>query len=415
MRKYIIQAIGMKEFREYFRNPATLTMMFMAIGLVILIGKVIGTAQIFMTVLYPLVFLGLYNVAFLFAEEKEKKTLNALLLSPASFGEILTGKLVFHLAVTVLVAMMLVFSFHLDDISVFHTIVPLVVCGMALCLIGTVIGIACPSQSMVGVVTTVFMLLFLMGEALSGFNSIIAAISRALPTHHILKIIEAGTDSRHDVTFFQHYIFLFLFAILVFFWARSFLVILCKQETSTWKFSLANRVTSLVLVFFMCLSSWYFVPPEGTFRVRDGTTYYENTEYGLSIPVNAEFFDMKEMRLSGKLHVTFTLKENKEALLFVNLSKNRKQMSPREEFSKGLDSLKRDELSNLRTSTGRLNGNEYFKAEYSTKNGFYCTYILTTPELMVKIGAKSREDSPETLGILKTELEGSMSKIQLQM
>jgi len=412
MRKYILNAIFIKETKEYFRNPATLTMVVMAVGLVTLLGKVIGTSQLFMAVLYPMVFLGLYNVAFLFAEEKEKKTLDAVLLSPASFGEILLGKLSFHLAITVVITILLVLSFHFEEISIIHTLLALTLGSLCLCQIGTVIGIICPTQSMVGVVTTIFMLIFLMTEALAGFNSILATIARSLPTYHVLRIINSGLD-QHDFIFYSQYISLIIFVFLIFFWTRSFLVNLCKQESSIWKFSKTNIVLSLFLAVYMVLGSVYFMPAKGKIIHKNGASYYENKEYGVSFPVNDTLFGMKEIRITGKLYVTFDLKGQKDTRLFAHFSSNRKKLTPEKVFDKSLKALQKDGLTNLKTSSGKLSNFEYVCNEYSTKNGFYKTYIITTPKFIIKIGAKSKDNSPETLDIVISELEKNIEKIQI--
>ncbi|MCK5686163.1 ABC transporter permease [bacterium] len=413
MRKYVLKAIAIKEMKEYFRNPATITMVIMAVGLVTLIGKVIGASQLFMAVLYPMVFLGLYNVAFLFAEEKEKKTLDAILLSPAGFGEILLGKLFFHLVITISITILLVVSFHFDEISIIHTFLALTLGSLCLSQLGTVIGIICPTQSMVGVVTTIFMLTFLMSEALSGFNNILAAIARSLPTFHVLKIIDLGLDNRGTI-FYYHYIFLIIFIFLIFFWTKSFLVNLCKQESSIWKFSKTNLALSIILALYMAFSSFFFMPVKGKIIHKNGISYYENIEYGLTFPVNDKIFEMKEIRITGKLFITFDLKDQKDSRLFIHISRNKENLTPEKAFEKRLDTLKKENVTDLQTLLKKFNGLKCFRAEYKTKNGFYVTYIITTSSYIFKVGAKTKENTPETLGIVKSELEKNINEIQIQ-
>lgn len=89
-----IQAIFMKDYKEFSRNYAISSMIFLPLILAFFYkqsGE--NTAQlIFMPVNLTYAMVTTFVQACLIAEEKERNTLRSLLLSPASLGDILIGK-----------------------------------------------------------------------------------------------------------------------------------------------------------------------------------------------------------------------------------------------------------------------------------------------------------------------------------
>ncbi|WP_238600657.1 ABC transporter permease [Metasolibacillus meyeri] len=89
-----IQAIFMKDFKEFSRNYAISVMVFVPIILTFLSraegGD--GTQQLLFPLAFTFGMVTAFVQAALIAEEKERNTLRSLLLSPASLADILIGK-----------------------------------------------------------------------------------------------------------------------------------------------------------------------------------------------------------------------------------------------------------------------------------------------------------------------------------
>ncbi|PJK15986.1 ABC transporter [Chryseomicrobium excrementi] len=101
-----IQAIFVKDYKEFYRNYAISTMVLMPLALAFIYSMMgdMDLQSLFMPINLTFAMITAFIQSCLIAEEKEHNTLRSLLLSPASIADILIGKssLVFLITVIVL-------------------------------------------------------------------------------------------------------------------------------------------------------------------------------------------------------------------------------------------------------------------------------------------------------------------------
>lgn len=101
-----IQAIFVKDYKEFYRNYAISTMVLMPLALAFIYSMTgdMDLQSLFMPINLTFAMITAFIQSCLIAEEKEHNTLRSLLLSPASIADILIGKssLVFLITVIVL-------------------------------------------------------------------------------------------------------------------------------------------------------------------------------------------------------------------------------------------------------------------------------------------------------------------------
>ncbi|PIC77271.1 ABC transporter [Sporosarcina sp. P19] len=120
-----MNAILMKDFKDFSRNLYVSTVLILPIGLAALYGRT-GVNSIesqFMLINLAFVMIATFIQCCLIAEEKEKNTLRGLMLSPASTAEILGGKslLTFILTMFVVVVTAYLSDYRPANISVIFT------------------------------------------------------------------------------------------------------------------------------------------------------------------------------------------------------------------------------------------------------------------------------------------------------
>jgi len=210
-----IGAIFLKELQDLKSNMGVLIMYILPIAIVILYrsfledmppGFILGFGLLFIFGL-----IGVYGPAINLAEEKEKKTLEVLILSPAKPLEIITGKGLMFFVTTSLSGLVISFLSGVTPMNIW-----LVILGGALVLatcifLGMIVGILTPNQTVAGtVVTPVYMVLLLFPLLSMGQENIIATISRALPTRYFFNIVLFLTDFPEitELNLFSHFLFL---------------------------------------------------------------------------------------------------------------------------------------------------------------------------------------------------------------
>lgn len=101
-----IQAIFVKDYKEFYRNYAISTMVLMPLALAFIYSRMgdMDLQSLFIPINLTFAMITAFIQSCLIAEEKEHNTLRSLLLSPASIADILIGKssLVFVITVIVL-------------------------------------------------------------------------------------------------------------------------------------------------------------------------------------------------------------------------------------------------------------------------------------------------------------------------
>lgn len=141
--------------------------------------------------LFMVVMIGMYVPSMIIAEEKEKKTLEVLLLSPATAVEVFTGKglITFISMVITTFILLLISGSGFEHLGV---IIPATfVASIFSIFLGIVVGLLAPNQISTGLVgTPIYMLLYLF-PLLGGMGvEIMEKIGVFLPTSYYYKMLE---------------------------------------------------------------------------------------------------------------------------------------------------------------------------------------------------------------------------------
>lgn len=115
-----IQAIFVKDYKEFYRNYAISTMVLMPLALAFIYSMTgdMDLQSLFMPINLTFAMITAFIQSCLIAEEKEHNTLRSLLLSPASIADVLIGKsaLVFVITVIVLGLCMWILEFTTSNL-----------------------------------------------------------------------------------------------------------------------------------------------------------------------------------------------------------------------------------------------------------------------------------------------------------
>lgn len=141
--------------------------------------------------LFMVVMIGMYVPSMIIAEENEKKTLEVLLLSPATAVEVFTGKglITFISMVITTFILLLISGSGFEHLGV---IIPATfVASIFSIFLGIVVGLLAPNQISTGLVgTPIYMLLYLF-PLLGGMGvEIMEKIGVFLPTSYYYKMLE---------------------------------------------------------------------------------------------------------------------------------------------------------------------------------------------------------------------------------
>ncbi|MHC8514558.1 ABC transporter permease [Sporosarcina sp. ITBMC105] len=161
-----VNAIFQKDFKDFSRNWAVSSVLFVPIGLGFMYGRA-GVEDL--TSHYLLINLAMAMVATfvqccLIAEEKEKNTLRGLMLSPASTMEIIGGKslLSFILTLGVIVLTSYLSGYQPADTAVI--VVAVVLSSLFYIAIGTILGLYSKSVMEASLIVMPVILIFSLGS-----------------------------------------------------------------------------------------------------------------------------------------------------------------------------------------------------------------------------------------------------------
>ncbi len=218
-------AIFFKEMQDLKSNLGVLIMYIIPLVIVLLYRGFLEDMPAGFTLGFGLLFLftlvGVYGPAINVAEEKEKNTLEVLILSPARPLEIIMGKGLMVLITTAFGGVLVYFLSGIGGLDL-GLIIPAAFLLLGTCIfLGMVVGILAPNQTVAGtIVTPVYMVMLLFPLLSLGQDNIIATISRALPTRYFFQMVLSLTEfpEAPEINFFTHFLFLlgsFLITLLV--------------------------------------------------------------------------------------------------------------------------------------------------------------------------------------------------------
>lgn len=414
MRPYIVKAIVKRDLRETSRNPQTLIILGITIGINLILSLSLGKALWVMTFSMCLVMIGFTLTSFMITEEKDKKTLEALLVSPASYNEVLFGKVFVSFITTVLITYGLSFFLHSKEISIIHSLIAIPLGAFVICLFGVVVGLICQTQAMLSGVGTLLMLMLFLPELLASINEYIGILARALPTHHIIQLAGLGKDGFSPIIL-KHYIVLLFSLFATIFWAYSFLKIAGTQEGRKWKYSKLNLISSFILLLTLTMSSIVFHPKKGEIvQGENQKSFYQNLEYAISFPFDAQVLEFKEFRFQDKFIVKFYKTKSPEDYIYLTAKKNSKGLSSDEYLAKRLEEVKKETVMNLRrdNSLGH-SGMIMNKFSYETKDGESLYHIFNNKKFLYRVGIDSKKENKKLYDFLTLYLEKNLQGIRV--
>lgn len=412
MRGYILGAIFRRDLKETIRNPQTLIIVGMTIALNVFLSLTISKSLWVMTYSMSLVMVGFTLTSFIVTEEKDKKTLEALLVSPANYSEVLFGKLFLAFTLTVLISFGLIFSLHINEISITHTLVAIPLGALVICLFGMVIGLICSTQAALSGIGTILMLGLFLPELLAPTNDYIGYLARALPTHHVIQVSSLGKEGI-SVQIFKHYGMLVLSLIVTIMWVMSFVKTLPRQESRSWKYSKSNKFFSGLLLLVLAFSSFVFLPYRGKIIQENNEYKYFNAEYSISVPIETKMFKHKEYNFQNKFVVNFILRSAHDEYLYLTMKKNKKNLTQEKDLENMVEDLKKENVLNLKVEKIMSTKNiQMHRLEYESKNGSEAFYMFSTHKFLYRFGVNAAEKS-ENSELLKNYLDRYSKSLDL--
>ncbi|MBI3977573.1 MAG: ABC transporter permease [Chloroflexi bacterium] len=139
---------------------------------------------------------GVFVVPTLLVEEKEKRTLKAILVSPAGYADVVAGKALAALAYAVVGAAVLLALNDGFRGNVALTTLAVLLGGLILVEVGLLMGAICTTTAQVNTWSTVIMLVLLAPTWTTGSSAPepVELVLRFIPTHHIGRLIGLARD-----------------------------------------------------------------------------------------------------------------------------------------------------------------------------------------------------------------------------
>lgn len=190
-----IQAIFMKDYKEFSRNYAVSVMVFLPLILAFAYNK-IGTTSIdayFLPINLVFAVVTAYVQCCLIAEEKEKNTLRNLMLSPASLADILIGKSLFVFIVTIVVVSLAIFLVGYEPANLFILAIALLLSTVFYIALGTLCGLFAKTIMEASIIVMPVMFIFSFGPFALSLASVYPILEWAkwLPSSQLVLLAEA--------------------------------------------------------------------------------------------------------------------------------------------------------------------------------------------------------------------------------
>ncbi|QKS70075.1 ABC transporter permease [Paenalkalicoccus suaedae] len=161
-----IYAIFQKDVKDVFKNMFVLSTLFMPIILAVFYSSADIISQEISLLLINLTFVAVatFIQAAIIAEEKEKSTLRGLMMSPASVGDILIGKSIVSVVLTVITLLLISWISGFELGNTVYTITGLIVALAIYIVIGTLLGLLSRSVMEASVISLPLILILGMGS-----------------------------------------------------------------------------------------------------------------------------------------------------------------------------------------------------------------------------------------------------------
>lgn len=138
-----IQAIFVKDYKEFYRNYAISTMVLMPLALAFLYSMTgdMDLQSMFIPINLTFAMITAFIQSCLIAEEKEHNTLRSLLLSPASVADVLIGKSALVFVITVVILGMCMWMLDFTPSNLFAMGIALVLSTIFYLAMGLIVGL----------------------------------------------------------------------------------------------------------------------------------------------------------------------------------------------------------------------------------------------------------------------------------
>ncbi|WP_164848464.1 ABC transporter permease [Halobacteriovorax sp. HLS] len=292
-----IKVLLKKEFFDFINHPQTFVIFFVVIVINFFLAKSIGTIQLEMYLTMSIVMIGFYSPSFLFTEEIEKRTLDALLLTPVSAFEIIFSKALFYTLLSTLVSVFLTLSFDASKYNILTVFFAVTLGSLWVTLLGIIIGSLCKKQSEISGYGTIIFLVLFLPNLLAPINDGLNLVSLGLPTRYVTELIHSPVGSKR---FFEFFLALVLQVILLLFLNLEGI----KRIQSGVENLKRVRFKEYIIVFLVLLLSFssahYFQSLRGGHITIDTKKYYKIQKLNVSFLLDSPNLEVEEMDLFGE-------------------------------------------------------------------------------------------------------------------
>lgn len=190
-----IQAIFIKDYKEFSRNYAVSVMVLLPLFLAFFFNKMgAETMQdYFIPINTTLAMVTAFIQCCLMAEEKENNTLRSLTMSPASIADILIGKSSLVFSITAVTLVLSIYLVGYDPANIIILMLALAISTVFYIALGTICGLYTKTVMEATITVMPVVIVFLVGSLLPGFSSEfpILAVAEWLPSSQLILLAEA--------------------------------------------------------------------------------------------------------------------------------------------------------------------------------------------------------------------------------
>lgn len=189
-----VNALFVKELRDFSRNPNVLVMCIFPIMFALLYGKMMAnqipkSIALALSLIASLTMIGCLVAAMLIAEEKEKNTLRTLMLTPLSPIEFLAGKSLVTLFICMFINILIFFMINPPTINLALYLLISLISSITIVILGALVGILSRNQMETGIIGLPIYLALLILPMLSSLSPLLKNIATFCFTYHTLNAI----------------------------------------------------------------------------------------------------------------------------------------------------------------------------------------------------------------------------------
>ena len=168
-------------------------------------------------IMFTVIFVGISVLPNILTTEKEKKTLDAILVSPASEKDVIYGKSLFGLSLTILISLIIIFMNQGLTGNFPLTMLFIILGSAAFTGIGLLIASYAGNYSSASLVSTISMIPLILPALLADISKNIEYISYFIPSTYILKGVKDSMLSSSGIyELYPELMALFVFNILIY-------------------------------------------------------------------------------------------------------------------------------------------------------------------------------------------------------